>query len=171
MNNRLITAQVTPPAWSGTVLFLNRGESMSLYAHRVQSLLGNTQPDVITSRKDPLCGFSRFSRLLAKLVDGDDVCYHNIEATGEYQGEGGDTNEPYEVQTEEQDWIRRQCLSAGNSKVCTDFATDKCGASGGYLRTAGSGRMWERVRQAISFAYKHLIARSVQVTFERTSGR
>jgi len=84
MNNRLITAQVTPPAWSGTVLFLNRGELMNLYAHCVQSLLGNTQPDIITSRKDTLHGFSRFSGLLAKLVDGDDVCYHHIEATGEY---------------------------------------------------------------------------------------
>jgi hypothetical protein len=76
---------------------------MSLHASRMQSLLGDTQPDVITSRKDLLCGFSRFYGLVAKLVDGDDVYYHHVEATGENQDKRHDGYEPYEVQTEEQD--------------------------------------------------------------------
>jgi len=68
----------------------------------MQNLLGDTQPDVITSRKD-LCGFSGFSGLLAKLVERDYVRHHRIEATGKHQDEGDNGDEPYEVQTEEQD--------------------------------------------------------------------
>jgi hypothetical protein len=37
-----------------------------------------------------------------KLVDGDDVCYHDIDATGKHQEEGKDADDPYEIKTEEE---------------------------------------------------------------------
>jgi len=86
MNNQLITAQAIPPAWYGTVLFLkSRGDQQACTCLVYRTLrMGDTQLDVITARKDLLCGFSRFSGLLAKLVDGDDIRYHHIEATDEH---------------------------------------------------------------------------------------
>ena len=58
MNNRLITAQAIPPRWPGMVLFLDEG-SAGLHVVCVWSMLGGTQPNVITPRKYPLGGLSR----------------------------------------------------------------------------------------------------------------
>ena len=66
-------------------------------------MLGDTQPNVITPRKYPLGGFSRFFRLLAELFDRDDVRCHHVEATSEHQDEGDDADEPYKIKTVEKD--------------------------------------------------------------------
>ena len=69
--------------------------------------MGDTQLDVITARKCLLCGFSGFSGLLAKLVYGDAVRYHDVEATDEDQDEGDDADEPHKIQTVEQNWTQK----------------------------------------------------------------
>jgi hypothetical protein len=64
--------------------------------------LSDTRPDVITSRKYPFRGFSGLVGLFVKLVDGYDVCYHDIDATGKHQEEGDDADGPYKIKTEEE---------------------------------------------------------------------